>query len=104
MAMSAGASGLDLRDVDGGVCLRVRAVTRAAKAGLAGTREGALVVRVGAPPVEGRANTAICRILSRALGVAASRVRLVRGAAGREKVFEVVGLTRAQALERLGSP
>ncbi len=60
------------------------------------------MIRVGEPPAEGRANTAICRVLGKALGVAASRVKLVRGAAGREKVFEIVGLSQAQVLERLG--
>jgi hypothetical protein len=93
---------IDLRDTAKGLTLRVRVQPRAARDGLAGEREGALVVRLTAPPVEGAANEALARFLGERLGVAPSAVRVARGATGRNKVVEVAGLDAATARERLG--
>ena len=93
---------LDLRDTDAGLTLRVRVQPRASRDALSGEREGALVVRLTAPPVEGAANEALARFLGKALGVAPSAVRVVSGATGRNKVVQVAGLDAATARERLG--
>jgi hypothetical protein len=92
---------LDLRDTDAGLTLRVRVQPRASRDALSGEREGALVVRLTAPPVEGAANEALARFLGKALGVAPSAVRVVSGATGRNKVVRVAGLDAATARERL---
>jgi uncharacterized protein len=92
---------LDIRDADGGFTLRVRVQPRASRDGLAGEREGALVVRLTAPPVEGAANEALVRFLGRTLGVAPSAVRVVGGATGRNKVVSVAGVDATAARERL---
>ncbi len=68
---------------------------------MAGERQGALLVRLNAAPVEGQANRALLRLLARVLGVPASAVRLVRGAKARDKLIEVSGLGRADVLARL---
>ena len=94
---------LDLRDGDAGLTLRVRVQPRASKDALGGERDGALVVRLTAPPVEGAANEALARFLGRALGVAPSAVRVLSGASGRNKVVSVAGLDAATARERLGA-
>ncbi|MFN8091709.1 MAG: DUF167 domain-containing protein [Vicinamibacteria bacterium] len=94
---------LDVRDGDGGVILRVRVQPRASKEALGGEREGALVVRLTAPPVEGKANEALARFLGRLLGVPPSAVRVVAGATGRDKRVAVAGVTTAAALARLGA-
>lgn len=94
---------LDLRAAKGGVTLRVRVQPRASKDALAGEREGALVVRLTAPPVEGAANEALARFLGKALGVAPSAVRVTGGTTGRNKVVSVAGLDEAAARERLGA-
>jgi hypothetical protein len=51
--------------------------------------DGALRARVAAPPVDGAANEALCRLLARELGLPRGAVRLVAGASGRRKVVEV---------------
>lgn len=95
--------GLDLREAEGAVTLRVRVQPRAAREALEGVRAGALVVRLTAPPVEGAANTALQRLLGRALGVAPSRVLVLRGASAREKTLRVSGVT-ADAVRALAEP
>ena len=70
--------------------LAVRLTPRAARDAIAGFDDrGRLLVRVTAPPVDGAANAACVRLLARALGVAPSRVSLIRGRHARDKVLEV---------------
>lgn len=59
--------------------------------------------RVSAPPVDGKANKALRRLVAKRLGVAPSRVTLVRGERSREKLLEVEGLEREEALSRLAA-
>jgi len=75
----------------------VRVRPRASREGLAGLRQGALVVRLTAPPVEGAANTALLRLLGRALGLAPSALELLRGQSGREKLVLARGLDAVSA-------
>jgi hypothetical protein len=67
-------------------------VPRAKRNELAGQRAGALLVRVTAPPVDGKANAAVCRLIARRAGVPPSRVSVVRGASARDKVVRVEGV------------
>lgn len=72
--------------------IRVRVLPRARRDELAGERDGALLVRVTAPPMDGRANQAVRRLIARSLDVAPSRVAVAQGARSRTKVIEVAGL------------
>lgn len=49
--------------------------------------DGPIRSRVTAPPEDGRATEAARRLLAQALGVAPSRLKLLRGAAARDKLF-----------------
>jgi len=82
--------------------VRVRLQPRAAREELAGMRNGALLVRVTAPPVDERANRALCRLIARHAGVAPSAVTIVRGSHGRDKLVEVAGLDAAALNTALG--
>jgi uncharacterized protein len=58
-------------------------------------------VRVTAPPVDGRANDALRRLIARRAGVAPSRVTLVRGEKSRDKTLSVEGVDPATLRARL---
>jgi uncharacterized protein YggU (UPF0235/DUF167 family) len=62
--------------------------------------DGALRVRVAAPPIEGAANQALVRVLAEELGVARRSVRLVAGAAGRQKLIVVEGVSAEDLVAR----
>ena len=62
--------------------------------------EGSLHARVTAPPVEGAANQALLRLIAAELGVARRSVRLEAGAAGRQKLIVVEGLTPDEVVAR----
>lgn len=73
--------------------MKVHVQPRAGRDDVEGFRDGVLRVRVTAPPAEGKANTAVVKLLSDALGVSRSRIAIVRGHRARQKVIEVEGLS-----------
>lgn len=68
--------------------LAVRVTPGARSEGLA-IEGGRLAARVRAKPQDGQANDAVRDLLAAGLGIAPSRVELLRGATSREKLFRV---------------
>lgn len=83
--------------------IRVRVTPRAKRNEIAGWRDGVLQVRVAAPPVEGRANDAVCKLLAKRLRVPRSSVQVVRGESARDKTIDIEGLTEEDLKRALGS-
>jgi uncharacterized protein (TIGR00251 family) len=71
----------------------VRVIPRASKPGIAGMRDGALLVRLTSPPVEGAANSELIEVLAKALGVPKRAVNIVAGDRARLKRVRVDGVT-----------
>ena len=72
--------------------LAVRVQPRAKRDEVVGERAGAVVIRVNAPPVDGKANAAVCRFVAERAGVPRSAVSVVRGQSARDKVLRVEGV------------
>lgn len=70
---------------------------------LIGIVDGVLQARVSAPPVDGRANKALCRLVAKRAGVAPSRVSVIRGEKSRDKLLLVEGVDEMTLVERLGA-
>ncbi|MFW2349527.1 DUF167 domain-containing protein [Qipengyuania sp.] len=68
--------------------LRVR-VTPGARSESIAIEDGSVLVKVRARPTDGAANAAVEALVARALGVATSRCRIVRGATSRDKVLAI---------------
>jgi uncharacterized protein (TIGR00251 family) len=83
--------------------LRIHLTPRSARDAVLGFEGGVLRARVMAPPVEGRANEALLRLLANALGVPKSSLRILRGERGREKLVAIEGLDAAEVRRRLES-
>ena len=77
--------------------LAIRVQPRAKRTEVAGERGGAVVIRVNAPPVDGRANEAVCRHIAKRLGVPRTAVRIVRGESARDKLVRIDGFTADEA-------
>lgn len=85
------------------VLLTVRVIPRAGKAGPAGTRDGALLIKLNAPPVEGAANAELIDLLSDLLDVPKRAITIVGGERSRLKRVRVEGITHAVVESRLAA-
>ncbi len=72
--------------------LSVRVVPGASKSEIVGLEGGALKVRLAAPPVRGKANRELAKLLARALGVRSHEVEIVSGHSARLKTVKVHGV------------
>jgi uncharacterized protein len=77
--------------------LVIRVQPRAKRTEVAGERGDAVVIRVNSPPVDGRANEAVCRLIAKRLGVPRTAVRIVRGESARDKLVRIDGFTEDEA-------
>jgi uncharacterized protein len=82
--------------------LSIRVQRRAKRDEVVGERAGAIVIRLAAPPVDGKANAALTAFIAKAAGVPRSRVEIVRGASARDKVVRVTGVAEDALRRALG--
>jgi uncharacterized protein (TIGR00251 family) len=83
------------------VVLTIRVIPRAGKPGPAGMRDGAFLIRLCAPPVEGAANAELIDILSDLLDIPKRNISIVSGERSRTKRVQVIGIDEASAHARL---
>jgi uncharacterized protein (TIGR00251 family) len=88
-----GANDNPVQATDGGVMLIVRALPRASRNQVVGVEQGAIKIKLTAPPVEGAANAALIEFVAEWLGVRKSTVSIVSGEKARHKRVHVAGLT-----------
>jgi uncharacterized protein (TIGR00251 family) len=81
---------------DGAVIFHVRVQPRASRDEIAGVMDGALKVRLQAPALEDRANTALCEYLAELLKTPKSAVRILDGERSRNKRIEIRGIQEHQ--------
>ncbi|MBQ7568505.1 DUF167 domain-containing protein [bacterium] len=92
---------LELKNSGNSVSFPVKAVPRASRNAIADVREGALVVRLCAPPVEGKANEALVAFLAECLGVRKKQVSIKSGDKSRHKIVVVTDISESLLLEKL---
>ena len=83
------ASAVSLIATPGGTRFEVRVMPRASRTGVDGVRDGRVLVRVTAPPVDRAANDAAVRALADALDLPATSVRISAGHTHRNKTVEI---------------
>lgn len=81
----------------GALILELKVQPRARHNGVEGLHDDALKVRITAPPVDDKANEALCRWLAEAFGTPRAAVTVLRGATSRNKVVQIAGPTVAPA-------
>jgi hypothetical protein len=94
---------LALTEQRGVVVLQVRVQPRSSRDAVGGEWNGALRIRLTAPPADGRANEACRRLLAEQLNIPLSAVRILAGERSRTKRIALDGVT-AEQVARLAVP
>jgi uncharacterized protein (TIGR00251 family) len=94
---------VDLRQRGEAVAFTVRVVPRASRNKIAGIHDGAVRIRLTAPPVDGAANEALIGFLANVLRVPKRDIELVSGQTAQTKVVSVSGLSTEEVEARLRS-
>ena len=92
---------MEIQEREGSVVFAVRVAPRSSRDAIEGEYQGALKVRLTAPPVDDRANEALRRLLAERLKVPVSAVRIVAGEKSRTKRVAIAGVSRAQVTSLL---
>jgi hypothetical protein len=85
-----------------GVLVRIRVQPRASRAEVVGLHGDRVRVRISAPPVEGRANDELIRLMAQQLDLPQSSIWLVSGATSRSKTIMITGTQLGYVTARLG--
>lgn len=81
--------------------IAVKATPNARAHEIRGFAGDVLVVRLKAPPIDGKANEALVRLVAERLGLPRAAVTLDHGATARRKLLRIEGLAREEAIARL---
>lgn len=85
-----------------GAALAIRVTPRARKNQVAQIMaDGTIKITLTAPPVEGKANTALVKFLAEILQVPVNSIEIVAGASGRSKLVTISGLDVDVAYQRI---
>lgn len=87
---------IEIAEREGATVFMVRVAPRGSRDAIEGEHQGALKVRLTAPPVDNRANDALRRLLAERLNVPLAAVRIVSGDRSRMKRVSIAGVSRAQ--------
>ena len=85
-----------LRESKRGLTFDIQVIPHASRAEIAGVQEGAFKVKVTAPPVEGAANEACIKLLSKELGLKKSQMEIFSGAKSRKKTVMIKDISKTE--------
>ena len=88
---------------DKAVTFAVRVQPRASQTAIVGALDGALKLRLAAPPVDGAANEELIRWLAKFFDVPRAAVELLSGATAKQKLIRVSGVQPAAAEQKLNA-
>jgi len=84
--------------------LAVHVTPKSGRDEVVGWRGSELSVRVTAAPESGKANSAVCVVVAKRLGVPKTSVRVIRGDISRHKILEISSVDEARIAEEFGAP
>jgi uncharacterized protein (TIGR00251 family) len=84
---------IEVTEKNGAVTFKIRAQPRAAKSEIVGEYNGALKVRIAAPPVDGKANDECKKFFSKLFCLSSSDVEIVAGDSSRDKIIRLHDIT-----------
>jgi uncharacterized protein len=94
---------IELTEKDEALIFNVRVVPRASRSEIVGAHDGALKVRISAPPVDGAANAELVRLLAKTFGIAKSEVEITGGHASKNKQVKLNGVAADRFRKTVGA-
>jgi uncharacterized protein (TIGR00251 family) len=82
-----------IRETASGLTVPLHVQPRAGRSALAGFHDGALKLKVAAPPVDDAANRAVIEFFATSLGIPRARLRIASGSRSREKTLQIAGMS-----------
>ena len=92
---------LNIKKCNGGIQFSAAILPRASKNEISGILNGALKIRLTSPPVEGAANRTLIKFLARQFGISASRVDIVSGLTGKNKIIRIEGMDEPTFMRKI---
>ncbi|MFN7949066.1 MAG: DUF167 domain-containing protein [Blastocatellia bacterium] len=92
---------ISLTAKDGAITFSVRVQPRAARTEISGELDGAVKIRLAAPPVDGAANEELIRFLARLFNLPRHQVTILSGATSKNKIVRLSGVTIEEAGQKL---
>ena len=89
---------VEIYEHEGSVTFDVRVIPRSSKSEIVGELDGALKVKLKAPPVDGAANDELIRLVSKEFNIPRSDIEIVSGLTSKSKRIRVNQLTKPQIL------
>lgn len=86
---------INFTEKDNSIIFSVKVVPRAAKSEIVGDLNGALKIRLAAPPVDGAANAELVKLLAKTFAVSKSAVEILSGETGKTKCMKISGIDAA---------
>ena len=94
---------IQFTEKDNAFIFTVRVVPRASKSEIVGEHDGALKVRIAAPPVDGAANAELVKLLAKIFDVSKSEVEITGGQTSKTKQIKILNLSKASFLQALNN-
>ncbi len=87
---------IEFTEKDGAFVFAVRVIPKSSKSEIVGEMDGALKVKINAPPIDGAANAELIKILAKHFGVAKSAIEILKGQTSKTKQIKIVGARAAK--------
>lgn len=90
---------MDVLEKDGSITFSVRVIPRASQSEIVGEHDGALKIRIAAPPVDGAANAEVIKLLARTFKISKSKITIVTGETSKKKRIKIRNLSESKFRE-----
>ncbi len=91
-----------IEDREDGVILKLKVIPGSSRNALIKSTEERLVIKLTAPPIEGKANKQLFKFLGKKLGIAPSLISIIRGNNSRDKILLIGGMSGAKVKQKIG--
>ena len=82
---------IQVTEKSGALIFTVRVIPKSSRSEIAGERDGALKVKLNAPPIDGAANAELVRLLAKTFGVPKSQIEILKGQRSKTKQIKIEG-------------